>query len=742
MTTAAGSGPPVSFPGNEELIGQHLGRYRIASSLGRGGMAEVFKAEDDRLSREVAIKVVLPIYASEPQLLQRFLREARVVASLEHPNILPIYDFGDHRGLPFLVLPLIRGGTLADLAGDRAQDPPRIAAWVRDLARALDAAHAAGVLHRDVKPGNVLVGRDEHLFLADFGIARLCDATRLTRTGTVVGTPVYMAPEVAAGKPAEVASDLYSLAVMSYELLAGRPPFDGENVLSILHQHATAPVPPITGDVDLPAGVDQVLERALAKQPSARPPSCRAFAEQLAEQLPGAAVVPPTPVSDLVPTLEVPTLEMAREQAVAPAAAAIQPPTSDAYATLHAPSGAFMKLRQWGLAGLLGGMVAIVGFVALRGLERQPPAAGGVEQAAVEAPAPAADASTPVESPPSASLAASSAAPTPSAPPPSAPPPSVPPPSVPPSSTPDPPPPSASPSPASTPAVPPPSASSTPGPGASSSGGSRPAAPGPEARPGPSRPGAASINDKMRFNALRSFTTRSTEGDFRRAQEASRRLPGHAAGQATAMATYGRGGLAYLDGDDAGATEALRRALDDQRFVAFWGSSPLMLLASDAEREEFEAWELALAYGDARDVAGPTLDELLARQPENARLRFARALVHRLDGEHRAVVRYAQPVFQQLGEGDAPEVRSYLAQVIGDAYLGLDRDEEALEWFRRAFEAGGPLRGIAALRAAEAAREMRRPDLVTEFLERACEADLQPACRRLQSKSRLSRDRR
>ncbi len=691
---------------SEELIGQRLGRYLVSSSLGRGGMAEVFKARDDRLSREVAIKVVLPMYGSDPQLLQRFLREAEMVASLQHPNILPIYDFGEREGLPFLVLPLIDDGTLADRLAGRPLEASRIAGWVRDLARALDAAHAAGVLHRDVKPGNVLVGRDQHLFLADFGIARLCDATRLTRTGMVVGTPVYMAPEVAAGQPAEAASDLYSLAVMSYEMLAGRPPFDGENVLSVLHQHATCPVPPITERLDyLGAGVDRVFEHGLAKKPAERPVTCCAFAELLAEQLPGAGAATPVPASDLVPTLE-----MTREPTAAPAAAQASPvPTSDAYVTVHAPAGAFQKLRHWGLAGLLGGVVAIAGFLALKGPPRSP-AVDAVEQSGA--------ASGHVPSPPAeqAPPAAASASVPPTLDPQVAPPPAAPPPAVPPEAAPA----AASPEARPTQAT----RSDTP-------------------RPGDSRPGTVPVADRMRFNALRSFTSRSTESDFRRAQEAARRLPDHAAGQAAAMATYGRGGLAYLDGDDAGAEAALRRALDDPRFVAHWGPSPLMLLAAaEPERGELESWELALAFGDPRGTAGATLDALLSQHPETGRLRFARALVHRLDGEHGAVIRYAQPVFQQLGAKDAAEARSYLALIIGDAYLGLDRGEESLEWFRRALTAGGPFRGIVALRAAEAARENRRPDLMTEYLEHACAADIKPACRRLQANPRRSRDRR
>ncbi len=725
----------------ERLIGRCLGRYRVSSSLGRGGMAEVFRATDEQLGREVAVKVVLPTYISDPQFLQRFLREAQVVASLEHPNILPIYDFGEQEGLPFLVMPLIDGGTMGDLLDGRSLEPSRVVAWVRDLAAALDAAHAAGVLHRDVKPGNVLVGRGEHLFLADFGIARLCDATRLTRTGTVVGTPVYMAPEVAGGKPAEAASDRYSLAVMTYELLAGKPPFDGENVLSILHQHATRPVPPITGRFDhLPAGIDRVLEQGLAKQPAGRPATCSAFAELLAGELPATAdstalstvalpsPAPPPPVSD-----QVPTLAMTGEPTAAPAAPASSIPGSDAYATVHAPSGVFRQLRQWGLAGLVGGIVALAGFLGLRGMERQPAATAETvgqsrvaeSSAAVEADVPAVTGSTAseqLESPP--------AEPAGDGPPVAQPPVTQP-----------------------TVARPPVARSQEARPAAETSEPRADPAVSPQIPPAPSRSEPASGLDRMRFNALRSFSSRLTERDFRRVEEAARRMPdrGPAADQVVAMDAYAQGGLAYLGGDDTAAAAALQEALENQRFVGFWGPSPLMLLASSvADRDSslpreagagsFEAWELALGYGDPRATAGATLDALLRRQPENARFRFARALVHRLDGEHGAVIRNAQPVFQKLGAKDAPEARSYLAQIIGDAYLGLDRGEESLEWFRRAFEAGGPFRGIAALRGAEAAREIRRPETMAEFLRLGCEADFQPACRRLQVTPRLPRN--
>ena len=545
--------------GNEHLIGQRLGRYQVSSRLGQGGMAEVFCASDDKLDREVAIKVVLPAYASDSQLLQRFLREARVVASLEHPNILPIYDFGDHDGLPYLVLPLIRGGTLADVLEERQLDPARIAAWIRELAQALDAAHAAGVLHRDVKPGNVLVGRDEHLFLTDFGIARLNDATRLTRTGTVVGTPVYMAPEVASGKSAEAASDLYSLAVMSYEMLAGRAPFEGENVLSILHQHATSPVPPITGYTDfLAAGVDRVFEQGMAKRPADRPDSCRAFAGLLASQLPATVVA--APPSDLVPTLEM-ALKPTVARAIGPSSASS--PAATAYATVETSSSASRRSPRWVGVGLLAAVVALVGFLTLQGTDWRPahsPSDSGVVSSSPTVPPPlAAVADTSVESPgtepmtarPPSSEAPSSELPSSELPSPESPPPTL-------ADT-------TAPSPvASPPRTEPQQPVTLPGETGS--------------MPVDSLPGRGTDTDprsnRMRFNAMRSFSKRWTGDDFSRALEASHRGPvrGPGVAQRAAVEAYARGGLAYLAGRDDQATEALDQALRDPLFVKFWGS--------------------------------------------------------------------------------------------------------------------------------------------------------------------------
>ncbi|MBK6404268.1 MAG: protein kinase [Holophagales bacterium] len=263
--------------------GRRLGRYRLEELLGQGGMAEVWRAADERLGRTVAVKVIHSAHLRDGHFRERFHREARLVASLDHPNVLPVYDYGDEEGVPYLVMPYLDGGTLRDRMMGSPIPFAQAVSWIHQLADALDAAHAAGILHRDVKPANVLIRRDDRLALADFGIAKMVESpTGLTATGMVVGTPIYMAPEQAQGKPATPASDLYALAVLAYELLSGRPPFDGESALALMHQHVTAPAPLLSSSVHgLPAGLDPIFEQALAKEPERRPPTGRAFARQL-----------------------------------------------------------------------------------------------------------------------------------------------------------------------------------------------------------------------------------------------------------------------------------------------------------------------------------------------------------------------------------------------------------------------------------------------------------------------------
>ena len=254
-------------------------------------MAEVWRAIDERLGRTVAVKVILATHARDGHFRERFHKEAQLVASLDHPNILPVYDYGDEGGVPYLVMPYLEGGTLRDRMVGSPVPFAQAVSWIRQLGDALDAAHAAGILHRDVKPANVLVRKDDRLALADFGIAKMLEtATGLTATGMVVGTPIYMAPEQAQGKPATPASDRYALGVLAYELLSGRPPFDGESALALMHQHVTSPAPRLSSVVyGLPSGLDPVFETALAKEPERRPPTCRAFADLLLAFVPTGA---------------------------------------------------------------------------------------------------------------------------------------------------------------------------------------------------------------------------------------------------------------------------------------------------------------------------------------------------------------------------------------------------------------------------------------------------------------------
>jgi serine/threonine protein kinase len=267
-------------------------RYTGAQPIGRGGMGEIFRATDTTLGRAVAVKVLAEGYAQDPSVRERFTREALAVARLSgNPNIVTIYDVGEHRERPFIVMEYLPGGSLEQkLREEGAQTPRQSLEWLEQAANALDAAHREGVVHRDVKPANLLLDRYGQVHVADFGIASAAGLGSLTQTGTVLGTASYLSPEQAQGERTTPASDLYSLGIVAFELLTGRRPFEGDSVAAEAVAHVTGVVPPVRElNPSLPSELDAVFAKALAKDPQYRFGSAAEFVAALRHSLDEAA---------------------------------------------------------------------------------------------------------------------------------------------------------------------------------------------------------------------------------------------------------------------------------------------------------------------------------------------------------------------------------------------------------------------------------------------------------------------
>ncbi len=259
-------------------------RYARPRLIGSGGMGRVFHATDVELCRQVAVKVLADRYADDEAVRARFRREALAAARLSgNPNIVTIFDVGEHGGRPMIVMEYLEGGSVEHrVRGRGGCAPAQVLAWLEQAAGALDAAHAAGVVHRDIKPGNLLLDIRDQVHVGDFGVASAAGLASLTETGMILGTAGYLSPEQARGERATAASDRYSLAVVAFELLAGRRPFKSTTTPAEAAQHATAPVPSIHGvKPELPPALDPVFRRALAKAPAARYPSAAEFVAHL-----------------------------------------------------------------------------------------------------------------------------------------------------------------------------------------------------------------------------------------------------------------------------------------------------------------------------------------------------------------------------------------------------------------------------------------------------------------------------
>jgi serine/threonine-protein kinase len=270
--------------------------YRLVERIGRGGMAVVFRAVDERLGRRVALKILSPALTADSAFRVRFINESRAAATVEHPHIIPVYEAGEAAGMLFIAMRYVRGGDARSLLR-RIGPLPADRAWgiITQVAAALDAAHERGLVHRDVKPGNMLLDvssglagaeRADHVYLTDFGISKQAQSAGLTVTGQILGTLDYAAPEQIEGREVSGRTDLYSLACSVFELLGGTPPFRRSQGPALIYAHLSTPPPPVTASrPDLPPATDRVIAKAMAKAAADRYASCAEFAADLGRAL-------------------------------------------------------------------------------------------------------------------------------------------------------------------------------------------------------------------------------------------------------------------------------------------------------------------------------------------------------------------------------------------------------------------------------------------------------------------------
>ncbi len=273
-----------------DLAGQSLGQYHLVERIGKGGMATVYRAKQASIGRDVAIKILPASLMHDDTFLARFYREAEIIARLQHPHILPVYDFGEYEGIPYLVMALLSGGTLADRIVNEGPMPlEEVGRIVAQVSSALDYAHSKGIIHRDFKPSNVLLDEQGNTYLADFGLAKVTEmSVQLTGTG-VMGTPMYMAPEQAEAGDLTPAVDVYALGVTVFQMLTGRLPYEASTPLGVLMAHVTQPIPDIRSiRPDLPDFAQTVISSALAKSVEARYPTPGTLASALAYALEAA----------------------------------------------------------------------------------------------------------------------------------------------------------------------------------------------------------------------------------------------------------------------------------------------------------------------------------------------------------------------------------------------------------------------------------------------------------------------
>jgi serine/threonine-protein kinase len=359
-------------------------RYALTEPIAAGGMGEVWAATDTVLGRTVAVKLLNPSLSQQSGFLERFRAEARYSAALHHPNITTVFDYGEDAGSAYLVMELVAGQPLSQIISERApMSAETTASILIQAANALEAAHQGGVVHRDVKPANILITPDGTAKLTDFGISRLVNTAPLTQTGQILGTAQYLSPEQAMGQSATASSDIYALGVIGHEMLTGQPPFNADTLVATAVAHLNQPPPPLPETV--PVGIRNVIIAALAKNPADRPATAADMAHALG--VPDAAFASGAPVAGAL-ALAAPALS-ARTQAMV--ALAFPAPTRDMAAQAMATEPPGMpdrgsRLRPaWVLAGAAAGALIVLAAFAL-------PDSGGSTQTSV---APATTSPTP-----------------------------------------------------------------------------------------------------------------------------------------------------------------------------------------------------------------------------------------------------------------------------------------------------------------------------------------------------------
>ena len=276
----------------EDLTGKQFGHYQIVAPLGEGGMAAVYKAYQPAMERYVAIKVLPRHMSSSEEFVTRFRREARMLAQLQHPHILPVFDYGEADGYPYIIMPFIVSGTLAELLQKKRLPLAQVRRIMTQIGDGLGYAHAYGMIHRDIKPSNILIDERGNCLLTDFGLARMAQAsTKLTSSGNIMGTPTYMSPEQGAGSNVDQRSDIYSLGIVLYEMVTGRVPYTAETPVAVVFKHIQDPLPSVHKfNPDLPESVELILLKTLAKNPEDRYQTAEDFVRAVQIGIPDIAL--------------------------------------------------------------------------------------------------------------------------------------------------------------------------------------------------------------------------------------------------------------------------------------------------------------------------------------------------------------------------------------------------------------------------------------------------------------------